>query len=298
MADRAQLLTTLEMARFVARGFLRFDAIVPGALNERFMEEVESGPPPFAPAGTPLADCYAGSVVAEIVRLPRVEGVIESLVGPSPRFDHQGVHFNPPASIFEAQGHRVLAQHTHQDSTIDPRTAFDLQLMYFPHEVTPEMAGTRFVPGTHLRVVSEMACARYQNVVGQQKVVCPAGTILALHHGIWHGGEVNRSHRTRFMLKLRLSPTVRQRRLWNTDDLGPEMSAPQPIFDPRRMFDPDPKDVQSILCRPEPWFEYDTGRLEFINRIRLWRHLLGDEDFDAHYWMTRLENVPPDVRRI
>jgi len=41
---------------------------------------------------------------------------------------------------------------------------------------------------------------------------------------------------------------------------------------------------------PEPWFEQDTGRLEFVNRIRLWRHLSGDPTFDADYWLGRLEN--------
>jgi hypothetical protein len=40
-----------------------------------------------------------------------------------------------------------------------------------PHDVTREMGGTRFVPGTHLRVVSEAAVARYQGIRGQQHVV-------------------------------------------------------------------------------------------------------------------------------
>ncbi len=207
MADRAQHLTTPEMARFVARGFLRFDALVPDELNQRFLAEVQAGPPAGNPAGTPLPDCYPKSVVREIVRLPRLEGVIESLVGPNPRFDHHGVHFCPPAAVLEEKGLRVLAQHTHQDSTIDPRLAFDIQIFYFPHEVTPEMAGTRFVPGTHLRVVSEAAVGRYQNILGQEKVTCPAGSVFVFHHGLWHGGEVNRSDRTRFMLKIRLNPS-------------------------------------------------------------------------------------------
>jgi hypothetical protein len=109
-------LRTRDVARFVARGFLRFDALVPSPLNERFMQEVERGIPEPSPAGTPLAHCYPGSVVREILALPKVAGLIESLVGPDPLFDHQGVHFNPPASVLEARGLRVLAQHTHQDS--------------------------------------------------------------------------------------------------------------------------------------------------------------------------------------
>ena len=50
--------------------------------------------------------------------------------------------------------------------------AFDIQLFYFPQEVTEPMGGTRFLPGSHLRVVSEAAISRYQNIVGQQHVVC------------------------------------------------------------------------------------------------------------------------------
>ena len=33
--------------------------------------------------------------------------------------------------------------------------------------------------------------------------------------------------------------------------------------------------------------------LEYLNRIRLWRYLLGDDSFDADYWLTRVENEFP-----
>ena len=293
-APRDRLLTTREVARFVARGFLRFDALVPDEINRRFLESVErDGPPPGNPAGTPLDECYRGTPVRELLDLPRVRGIVESLVCPNPRFDHHGVHFNPPAAEREAKGRRVVSQHTHQDSTIDPRrSAFDVQLFYYPQEVTPEMGGTRYVPGSHLRVVSEASIGRYQNVRGQEKVVCPAGTLMVCHHGIWHGGEVNRSSAMRYMLKIRLGPRVPQVRLWNTDDLSDETLAPRPIFDPTYAAALDPDDVRTILMTPEPWFELDTGRLEFIQRIRLLRALLGDESADVDYWLTRIENEP------
>ena len=41
--------------------------------------------------------------------------------------------------------------------------------------------------------------------------------------------------------------------------------------------------------RSERWFEFDTGRLEMINRVKLWRYLLGDASADVDYWLTRLE---------
>ena len=64
----------------------------------------------------------------------------------------------------------------------------------------------------------------------------------------------------------------------------------RPIFWMREL--PDPGHLHSILCRLEPWYELDTGRLEIVNRLRFWRFLLGDDRFDADYWLTRLENAP------
>jgi hypothetical protein len=250
----------------------------------------ESGIPAVVP-GTPLGDAYPNdSALGRMLRLPEVHGAIESLVGPNPAFDHHFLHITFPPAFYQRLGQPNVSQHTHQDSTIDTRRAFDIQIMYYPHPVTPAMGGTRFVPGTHLRIVSEAAIARYQNIRGQQHVVCPAGTLLVLHHGIWHGGGVNRSLQLRYMFKIRINPTVRQTRLWNTSDLGDDHHGQRPIFflkAPR-----DPNDVHTLLTTPEPWFEADTGRLEYVNRIRLWRHLLGDDEFDADYWLTRLENEP------
>ena len=52
------------------------------------------------------------------------------------------------------------------------------------------------------------------------------------------------------------------------------------------------EDVQTILGRGELWYEDGGGRLEIINRVKMWRFLSGDENFDVHYWLTRLENMP------
>ena len=308
MKSGDQLLNSTQMATFAARGFLRFDALVPDAINQEFLQQVsvatgdEKADPhshyaqlmadaavPFVDPGTRWDDAYgAKTPIGKMLRLPKVNGAIQSLVGKNCVVDHHFLHITFPPSY--TAGRARKAQHTHQDSTIDTRRAFDLQIMYFPHDITLEMGGTRFVPGTHLRIVSEAAISRYHNIRGQQHMVCPAGTLLFLHHGIWHGGGSNRSEQERYMLKIRLCPQERQKRLWNTQDLLPDHGAQHPTFwkDPGRR--PDP--VQQILMQPEPWFELDTGRLEFINRIKFWRYLLGDSDFDADYWLTRLENEP------
>lgn len=301
------LLSALDMARFVARGFLRFDAVVPEEINAQFLAEAgeapepapgrkmlgtyasllaQSGVPEVAP-GVPLAETYPqGSALRRLLDLPVVRGAIQSLAGPDPVFDHHFLHVTFPSAYHEAGGGENVSQHTHQDSTIDPGKGFDLQIMYYPHAVTREMGGTRFVPGTHLRKVSEVALGRYQNIRGQQHMVCEAGTLLFLHSGIWHGGGVNLSDRTRTMFKIRMNPSVPQTGLWDLSTL-PEEPAERPIFFVKTL---QPETVESILMTPEPWFEQDTGRLEFVNRIKLWRHLSGQPGFDADYWLTRLEN--------
>ena len=301
------LLSSAEMASFVARGFLRFDAAVPADINAQFMAEAgqvrelgEGGKIaevygetlaasriPEAAAGTPLAEVYEPrSATGRMLALPRVQGALQSLLGEAPVFDHHFLHVTFPPRFHAAAAHENVSQHTHQDSTIDPRLSFDVQVMYYPHAVTREMGGTRFVPGTHLRKVSEVAIGRYQNMVGQQHMVCEGGTLLFLHHGLWHGGGVNRADQVRYMFKIRLHASGSQVRRWDVDDIA-KPNAQRPIFFLKSP--PARGAVETILTTPEPWFEQDTGRLEYVGRIKLWRYLTADPTYDADYWLTRLE---------
>lgn len=286
-------LSTRDVARFVARGYLKFPALTPADIGEQYLEEAARNAIPEVPAGTPLSLAYpSGSALARVYSHPDVIDIIESLVGPDPLVDHHFVHLTLGEAQREGFGFKepLPSQHWHQDSTIDTRQAFDIQIMWYPHEVTLDMGGTRFLPGSHLRIVSEAAIGRYQNIRGQRHVVCPAGTVLVLHHGIWHGGGSNSGPTTRHMVKIRLNARVPQRRLWDDSDLRDDDYAQQPIF---WATTPRPADdLHSILCEMQPWYEADTGRLEFVNRIRLFRYLLGDDRFDADYWLSRLEINP------
>lgn len=287
------LLTTKQMALFVARGFLRFDAIVPDEINRIVLAAIEAGGVQDGiliegskvhsyPPGTPLVDCYRDQpALRQLIDLPQVQGIISSLVGDNSLFDHQAIHHCPP--------NQHTAQFTHADSIIDTRTKFDIQLMYYPHEITAGMGGTRYVPGSHFRRVNEMAIARYQNIKGQQHVVCPAGTLLVMHHGIWHGGGRNQSDQPRYMFKVRLNAVEKQVKLWDTSDLDERSIGPNAIFDPDAYRHRDR--VQTIFELPEKWFPMDESRLEIVNRIKLWRYLVGDDSFDSHYWLTRIENI-------
>ena len=265
-ADRRHLLSSVQMAHFVANGSIRLDGVVPDEINAEGIDVLRAGIP-IEYLGTSIADTYAaGSFVRRLLELPPVAGAIRSLVGPDPTVDHHAVHVRPP--------HGGQEQPLHGDAIIDVRTdAFDVQLMYYPQRVTLDMGGTLTVPGSHLRRTNESDTARYQNLRGQVRLTCPAGTVVFLHHGVWHRGRANHSDVERYMLKIRLNPTVRQLRLWNTDDL-------------------DDPEVGEQLNTHFPWYEDATGRLEILNRVKLWRTLTGDDTFDVDLWATRIANRP------
>ena len=295
MIDTLNLLTTSQVAEFAAKGCLRFDGLIGSDLNQEFLdlfaEDIGSDD---RYVNKVIPNCKPGTCVSEsfpqehplskILAQPVVAGTLKSLIGTNPIFDHHHVHMTFP--------NRSRVQTNHQDSTIDLRSKnFDIQMIYFPHEVNDKMGGTRYIPGTHLRTVHESQIARYQNIRGQIRVTCPAGTIIFFHHGIWHGGGKNTSDVPRIMYKLRLQPSGSQSLQWDTSDLTEERikSWQRPIFHAFGKREED--DVPSKLMSHEPWFD-NTSRLEYMNRVRFWRTLLNDAELDIDYWLTRVENEP------
>lgn len=280
-------LTTRQMADFVANGFLRFDAVVPTDLNVRAIAEIEQlnaerlQPDGMKPphTGTPLDECYPEpSVIGEYLRLPEIRGIIESLVGPEPTFDHDWSHFIAAGD--------TSGQSLHVDAitdTDDP--TFDVQLFWFCTDVAPGEGGTRFVPGSHLRRVRASGLDRYQHIVGEQQVACSAGSVFVFHHGLWHAGQPNPGTTDRWMHKVRLNPTTPQVRRWNTDDLEAlQNPASDHVF--ARM---QPDSVANTLRTWHPWMGTTEYRNEQVQRTRLWRYLTGDETYDVDHYLTRHE---------
>ncbi|MEM9746223.1 MAG: phytanoyl-CoA dioxygenase family protein [Actinomycetota bacterium] len=292
-------LTTIEMARFVSQGYLRFDAVVPPELNaaalavmpsvhERKSAAAVAGFTGHGPVGdrgdqavsaARISECYpAPSPFGEFLRLPPIAGVIESLVGPDPSFDHDFVHHIAPG--------RSVGQHLHPDAIVDSTDpTFDIQLFWFPHEVEPGGGGTRFVPGTHIRRTTSAATAKYQHVAGEEEFAGPAGTVLVFHHGLWHCGQPNPGTVERWMYKVRLNPCVPQVRLWNLDDFDEVHND----HTDHTFATPRADSVAAQLRRMFPWEGTDSSRYDLVERIRLWRYVTGDESFDADYYLSRIE---------
>jgi hypothetical protein len=244
------LLTSKEVARFVARGFLRYDALLGPEACRGLLQEVANGAhQQGCKYGIPLAEAWPQAPqLRAIFREPRFEGVVTSLLGDDPIYDHHFPHVTEPG-----QRH---GDNLHQDAIRDARHfAFDVQISIFPESTTLAMGGTLIVPGSHLRRVNEADIVRYQHIVGQEQIVCPAGTVIFWHNNLWHSGRTNHSAARRMMFKVRLQPRARQHRTWDLGDL-------------------DDPEVDRILSEPEPWHGVD-GRIEIMNRFALFRYMSG-----------------------
>ena len=112
-------LTTAQMAEFAARGFLRFDAVVPDAINQQFLDDIahaseqpdsvaghygrimQDSVVPLVNPGTPLQAAYPeGSALAALVQVPEIAGAIASLVGEDCVVDHHFLHITFPPSYW------------------------------------------------------------------------------------------------------------------------------------------------------------------------------------------------------
>jgi hypothetical protein len=266
-------LSSEQMARFCDEGYLRFDSIIPEDLCRRFQAECDERAygemqvdhAYHQPLERMLGGVWQDTALREILALPAVAGIVRSLVGTDPLYDHHVNHTTAPDNAMRRPGGNWF----HQDHAVDLRPyTFDAVLSIFPHEVTKPMGGTIFVPGSHFRRPHDNNHYRYQHINGSMQAVCPAGTIFAWHGALWHSGRPNRSERTRTMFKLRLNPTAPQVGLWDTSDLA--------------TFDPWP-----IFRRGQPWMS--NFLVEYMHRTRFWRYLTGDHAFDPDGAWTRME---------
>lgn len=293
-SDAEHLLSTAQMASFVTHGFLEFPGLIDDDLNTRGLAEMQQlmaerlGPEGMKPphTGTPLSACYLPpSAIGEFLRTPAVAGIITSLVGSEPTFDHDWTHF--------IAGREANGQALHVDAITDSTDpAFDIQLFWFPHAVEPGDGGTRFVPGSHLRRVLASGLDRYQHLNGERQAHGPSGTVLVFHHGMWHAGQPNPSESDRWMHKIRLNPTAPQVRHWDLSDLESLQNPPSDhVF--ARM---ETESVAQTFRSWHPWHGITDYRNEQVQRAQLWRYLTDDHTYDVDHYLTRLESRAGLVR--
>jgi len=269
MNRQGNLLTSLQMADFVGQGYLIFDEMVPRELCDAILPDIEALMSCLN-VGAPFCNIWRDQLIGDIFRLPQVEGMIHSLVGPDPLYDHHAVHIVPPRT--------EVGPNLHQDSVTDLRKDyFDIQISLFPQDTPPEIGGTSFIPGTHFRNIRTGEASHYQHVLGRKYANCKAGTMIVWDTRLWHAARCNRTDTTRYMFKLRLNPSVPQIRLFDTTDL-------------------DHPDIGRNLSRIQPFFGND-GRYEQMQRVLRWRYISDQPNFDiGERFLRRIEYNPSKTR--
>ncbi len=264
---KKHLLNSKQMARFVASGYLKFEKMVSRKLCVAALEEMKNRKRGFYAVGTPFEKTWPkGTALGDIFRLPKVKGLIHSLVGPDPLYDHHAAHF--------VAAKKMTGPNTHQDSVIDFReNYFDIQLSLFPADTPDEMGGTFLIPGTQFRNVRTGEITFYQHMRGKIWASCTAGTMYVWNTRVWHGARSNHTDQDRFMYKLRLNPTRPQIRNFDTSDL-------------------DDPEIPGILSTNHDW-EGNEHRYETMRRVHLWRYLSDQPDFDiGERFLRRIEYLP------
>ncbi|HCV25252.1 MAG TPA: phytanoyl-CoA dioxygenase family protein [Candidatus Latescibacteria bacterium] len=263
------LLNSKQMAQFVASGYLKFEDLIPKDLCEACREEMPNFGGYMA-VGTPFEETWPKNTpLGDAFRLPQVQGLIHSLIGPDPLYDHHAAHL--------VKANQMRGPDAHQDSVIDFReNYFDIQLSFFPVDTTDEMGGTFLIPGTQYRNVRTGEIGLYQHMRGKIWATCPAGTMYVWNTRVWHGSRSNHTDQDRYMFKLRLNPTRPQIRTFDTSDLD------------------DPA-IPGILNTNHGW-EGNEHRYELMHRMKLWRYLSGQPDYDiGERFLRRIEYNPGRV---
>ncbi len=250
---KSYLINSKDMAKFISFGYLKFDEIIPKNLCIKCRDEMGNYKGYYNVGSSFEKTWPKNTSLGEAFRLPNVQGIIQSMVGTDPLYDHHAEHF--------LSSGQLKGPNMHQDSVIDFReNYFDIQMSFFPEDTTNEMGGTFFGPGTHYRNVQTAEIRTYHHMVGKIWANCKAGTIYVWNSRIWHGSRSNHSEKNRYMYKLRLNPSKPQIRNFDTSD----------IHDP---------EIENILMTRHGW-EGNAYRYELMKRVKMWRFVSNQNNYD------------------
>ena len=268
-------LTSREMARFVRDGFLRFDDLVPRDLCAAAMAEIESGSHmrDRGQAGAPFRDVWAEPDSALGTGVPAAAGG-----GDHPQPGWARPALRPSRRAPDARAHPEGRQSAPgcgvrtcgaTISTSRSRSSRNIRRRVGRHAVP---AGQPVPAGVRVHHAPLPGCAR------QVQAICDAGTMFFWHTNVWHAAA-QQPHRPR-PLHVQAAPHPHR--------------APAAAVEHRRSGTPgnavrhrqDPQ-------RHHPWHG-QRHRIEVMNRIRLWRYLTGDPDFDVAFWWDPHREHPGD----
>ena len=186
---------------FVCRGYV----LLEGVVSEEF-NRVCSG----LPGGHQRDFIRTPEFRREVLLHQPVAGVARSLLGADFLVSATAHHH-----LFEAPH---VGQTWHSDGLSERGYGvYHLQCYYYPHTVEIEDGPTMVLPGSHHRLVDREAIAHYGDILGQQSLTVPAGSVALTHYGLWHKAGPKLNGRRRGMIKFSYFRTAEPTRDWMID---------------------------------------------------------------------------------
>lgn len=134
-----------------------------------------------------------------------------------------------------------------------------LLVMYYPQDVSAEMAPTIIMPGTQYRNAPTSRMRSYGNLRDQKPLIVEAGTVVIAHYDIWHARAVNRGHCNRYMMKFIFDrsgePAIPS---WNHDPAN-EPEVRQSFIHTRLPFESQTDHYKQVTIRCKVWNWLKSG---------------------------------------
>lgn len=197
-------MTSEQQAQFHADGYVVLRPDLPDELHARIRDRIERV---LASEGNPGNNILpAVSELQQVLEAPELVDALTDVLGPGyVLHPHRFVHNNEPAQETD-EGLRAGAGTQayigwHQDSQSPlarPRhhACRYAMVLYYPQDTPVELGPTQLIPGTQRhRELTASDYARGFQASG------PAGTCVLVHFDIAHGGSLNLSQQTRYMVK-------------------------------------------------------------------------------------------------
>ena len=206
--DCAATLTDTEVLEFCKTGILVLEGVIPEETNQRVRDYYGDGDAIPQKTSNILHESW---FIDNVVLNPQVTGTVRSLLGKDFVLPNQlAVHRNKAPKI---------GQRWHRDGN-QPRFSAELsqlQVMYVPQDVSPDMGPTEILPGSHFLFSDAWQMGHYGGIKGSYKSILPAGSVYMHAYGIWHRGTESRGTGYRDMLKYSYWRTSTPQRDWVTE---------------------------------------------------------------------------------
>lgn len=202
-------LTDTDVIRMCTHGYMMFEGVVPGEINQRVLEFTKNAAIQHEPLELRSEDWF----VEHVLLNPAVAGAIRSLLG---------AHFHVPVAI---SNHRYQCPHQRpQEWHVDGASKFtpeldNLQVFYYPQDSPVEVGPTELLPGSHLIRNAHRAMCHIGRIRGSIHTVAPAGSIFLTIYNIWHRRPSSTATCLRQALKYFYWRTAAPKRDWIRENI-------------------------------------------------------------------------------